>query len=225
MLWYYKNKQSYLYPSHEQYTDNLTELTRKKHYENSQDDSIIPSINFMRTNNISNAACIVPIEDLTVNYGNQNDIDIDFCNENNIPTFYINRSGGAIVLFPGNIAIDAIYTTTSYQMEFNFLSDFKKYLRTKNIEAVIDGNDLLADGKKVIGAVGQVLPEPFLGLTYMGFSISINSNSELIDKICTKPMNKIPGALSDYGITTEEIMDWVLDWFDKHRSWEVEDEV
>lgn len=216
MLWYYKNKQSFLYPSRENYIDELTELTRKKHYENSQEDSIIPSINFMRSNNISNAACVVPIEDLTVNYGNQNDINADFCEKNNIPTFYINRDGGAIVLFPGNIAIDAVYTTVSYQMIFDFLSDFKKFLRNKNIEAVISGNDLLADNKKVIGAIGQVLPEPFLGLTYMGFSISINSDPDLINKICTKEMVKIPGALSDYGITTEEIMEWTLNWFNNH---------
>ena len=217
MLWYYKNKQSYLYPSHENYINELTELTRKKHYENSQEDSIVPSINFMYSHNITNAACIVPIEDLTVNYGRANDIDINFCQNNNIPTFFINRGGGAIVLFPGNIAIDAIYTGTSYQIVFDFLSAFKQFLRTKNIESNIDGNDLIINNKKVIGVIGEVLPKPFLGLTYIGISISINANAELINNICTKPMEKVPGALSDYGITTEEVMNWLLEWFDAHR--------
>lgn len=218
MLWYYKNKQSYLYPLREKYVDNLTELTRKKHYENSQEDSIIPSINFMRENNIKNATCVIPVEDLGVNYGIEQDVHKDFCKKNNIPTFYINRDGGAIVLFPGNIAIDAVYTTTSYQIEFDFLSAFKHFLKDKGIEAVIDGNDLMVDDKKIIGTIGQVLPEPFLGLTYIGISISINSDADLINKICTKPMVKIPGALSNYGITTEEVMDWVLEWFNNYQN-------
>lgn len=217
MLWYYKNKQSFLYPSHEKYADELTELTRRKHYENSQEDSIVPSINFMRQCDISNAACVVPVEDLSVNYGRNADIDFDFCNAENIPTFFINRSGGAIVLFSGNVAIDAVFSMVSFQMEFDFLSDFKKYLKSRGIEAVINGNDLMIGDKKVVGAVGEVLPEPFLGLTYLGFSISINTDVELINKICTKPMEKIPGALSDYGITTDEVMEFALDWFDSHR--------
>lgn len=217
MLWYYKNKQSYLYPSNEYHVDELTELTRKKHYENSQEDSIVPSINFMRNNNIINAACVVPVEDLTVNYGRAADVDIEFCDNHNIPVFYIDRSGGAIVLFPGNVAIDAVYSTTSYQMMFDFLSSFKKYLKEKNIKSDIDGNDLIVEGKKVVGAVGEVLPAPFSGLTYIGVSISLNSDPELISKICTKDSVKVPGALSDYGVTTEEVIEFALEWFNKHR--------
>ena len=217
MLWYYKNKQSYLYPSHIKYTDDLTELTRKKHYENSQEDSIIPSLMLIKQQGITNAACIVPIEDLSVNYGVNKDVDFDFCDKNEIPYFFINRKGGAIVLFPGNIAVDAIFTAGSCNIAWDFLKDMVEYLKQKAIDAYLDGNDLMVSGKKVIGAVGEILPEPFNKYVYTGFSISINTDVELINQICTKPMEKIPGALSDYGITTEEVINWLLEWFNAHQ--------
>ena len=220
MLWYYNNKQSHIYPSRELYSDELTELTHKKHYENSQEDSIIPSLTYMWQNGIENAACVVPIEDLSVNYGRDGDIDFDYCDEHGIPYFFIDRKGGAIVLFPGNIAVDAIYSVSSCNLAIMFLEDMVRFLEARDIKVSIEGNDLMVNGKKIVGIVGQPLPTPFDKYSYMGFSISINSNAELIDKICTKPMNKIPGALSDYGITTEEVMEWTLDWFDKHRNWE-----
>lgn len=218
MLWYYNNKQSYIYPSREPYSDELTELTRKKHYENSQEDSIVPSLIYMWRHGIENAACVVPIEDLSVNYGRDGDIDFDYCDEHGIPYFFIDRKGGAIVLFPGSIAVDAIYSVPSCNMAMMFLEDMVQFLEMRGINASIEGNDLMVDGKKIVGAVGQPLPTPFDGYSYMGFSISINSDAELIDRICTKPMEKVPGALSDYGITTQEVMDFLLVWFDTHRS-------
>lgn len=39
----------------------------------------------------------------------------------------------------------------------------------------------------------------------------------LINQICTKPMIKVPGALSDYGLTTEEVMNWMLEWFNANQ--------
>ena len=183
-------------------------------------DMNINSNSYMWRNGIKNAACVVPIEDLSVNYGRDGDIDFDYCDEHGIPYFFIDRKGGAIVLFPGNIAVDAIYSVSSCNLAIMFLEDMVQFLEARNINASIEGNDLMVDGKKIVGAVGQPLPTPFDGYSYMGFSISINSDAELIDKICTKPMNKVPGALSDYGITTEEVMEWTLEWFDKHRNWE-----
>ena len=41
---------------------------------------------------------------------------------------------------------------------------------------------------------------------YMGYQISIYQDIEIIKHACNKPMIKIPKALSEYGITTEEML-------------------
>ena len=43
------------------------------------------------------------------------------------------------------------------------------------------------------------------GYNYLGYQISINQDIEAIREICDKKSVKPPKALSDWGITTEEI--------------------
>ena len=46
----------------------------------------------------------------------------------------------------------------------------------------------------------------------------INTKLEDIKKICTKPMVKVPKGLSEYGITTEEVKEWFLDFCKKDEN-------
>lgn len=213
MIFYFKNKNSYLYPSNEQYEDELIRYTYEKHYLYSDKDSIMPSLEYITSRHIPQASCVVPIEDLCVNYNKEEDINKDFCDDNNIAYFRLNRQGGAIVLFPGNIAVDVIYTGTDKKLPYFFREDFITFLHNCNLNVKLDNNDIMVDDKKVAGLVYTEILNKY---SYVGMAVSINADIDLINKICTKPMHKIPGALSNYGITTEQIMNWELNWLNEH---------
>lgn len=214
MIFYYKNKESYLYPSNEKYEDDLTRYTYEKHYLYSDKDSIMPSLSYIMSHGLFQASCVVPVEDLCVNYSQDEDINKEFCDDNDIAYFRLDRKGGAIVFFPGNIAIDAIYLGTDKELPYFFREDFISFLQAHGINTELDNNDIMVDHKKVAGVVyAEILGK----YSYLGMAISINSDVDLINQICTKPMVKIPGALSDYGITTQEVMNWVLSWFNNHQ--------
>ena len=47
----------------------------------------------------------------------------------------------------------------------------------------------------------------------MGFQISINQDIKAIENICYKHSVKKPKALSDFGVTTEEIVEFCENYF------------
>lgn len=217
MIWYFNNKQAYDYFSQELIINPLTERFYKSVYGNSDEMELYYSLQYMKDNGIYNLSVLFPISDLSVNYGNAKDIDTEYCDKNNIHYRYENRSGGCMVLFPQNIIVQSVFLGSNFSKQYKFLHDFVEWLNTKEIKASTNGNDVLINDRKVLGAVSETLPEPYKGWIFFGIQISINSDPELINRICTKPMNKIPGALSDYGLTTEEVMNWTLEWFSANQ--------
>lgn len=217
MIWYFKNKTAYNYPSNKLINNLLTQRFHKSLYESSNEMELYYALQYMKDNNISNLSVVFPIEDFSINYGNEKDINKNFCDINNLHYRYENRGGGTIVFFPGNIVTCEIFTTNNFLRQHKFLNDCVEWLKKKGLNATTNNNDLLIDGKKIIGAISETLPEPYKDWVYFGLSISINSDPDLINQICTKPMIKVPGALSDYGLTTEEVMNWTLEWFNANQ--------
>lgn len=217
MLWYFKNKQCYEYPLNQILNNSLTQRFHKSVYENSNEMELYYALYYMKENFISALSVIFPIEDLSVNYGVENDINKEYCDNNNIHYRFEQRSGGCMVLFPGNIITLDVYPADNFLKQHAFMHDFVDYLQTKGINATTNNNDLIINGKKVIGSLSEMLPEPYKGWMYFALSVSINIDENLISNVCTKNSVKTPGALSDYGITTEEVMNWLLEWFDAHK--------
>ena len=93
-----------------------------------------------------------------------------------------------------------------------FSKELCKYLAQKGLPSVRqDNNDILVDGFKVASG-GEITINNW---NYMGYQISVNQDIEAIENICTKPMIKIPKALSDYGITTDEIVEFCKEYWEK----------
>lgn len=217
MIWFFKNGICYDYLLNQEISNDLTKRFYNSVYENSTEMELWFALEYMKKNNINKLSVVFPIDELSVQYGDQQDFNKIYCNENNILYRYERRRGGCLVLFPNNILTLDIRPVEEQQIVKNFEGDFALFLQNKGLEVDIDKNDILVDNKKIVGQVAFPLPSPCEGLLYFGTQISINSDSELIDKICTKPMNKVPGALIDYGITTSEVMNWMLDWFNKNQ--------
>lgn len=164
------------------------------------------------------------IDRTEVGYGFENDADLDYCEKHNIPCHNHKRNGGAIVYSAGNIAIGFVYSNRKRGgfVLSPIMSDLSRYLSKKGLTITMDRNDILVDGYKVASASGYNFGEKY-HWTYEGIQISINQDLEAIKNICKKPMVKIPKALSEYGITTEEIVEWCSKWLKEHLDIDVEE--
>lgn len=159
--------------------------------------------------------CIVNPSQIEVSFGSQNDINIKYCKKHNIPCYNLNRDGGCIIHFVGNICWAEIKPNNTKDFKYtnlDFLEKLTIYLQEKGINAVQDNNDILVDNFKVASGCAINL-EPDFTRTFSAVQINVNCDTELIEQICTKPMKKIPKALSEYGITTEEMFKFVENYF------------
>ena len=136
--------------------------------------------------------------------GVTNTSDRDAARELGIPVWQAEHLGGSIVCFPGDLSL--CLTTWG-----NRLPDFGEacmeaaegLLREAGAAVARDSNDVLADGKKVASWARATTRD---GWVQTVVHFSVNTDLELIRHICTKPMKKIPGQLSDYGITANDIL-------------------
>lgn len=116
-----------------------------------------------------------------------------------IEVLHIGHNGGTIIVFDDSITVFKFDTIKPTDIK----PQITKYLSGKNISASITGNDILCNGYKVAGDMYRILDNGFF---FYGIHISINANAEIINKLCTKPMEKVPRGLAYYGITRKELL-------------------
>lgn len=137
-------------------------------------------------------------------------LNTSYCYVKQIPIYKTHGFGGTIVNFKDDICVG------NYQPNFNnfgkdFIIRFAEWLNDKGLNAVVDSNDVLVDGKyKVASYMSQYIN----GCLYTAIHISVNMDLELIKSICTKPMNKVPKGLTDYGLKFGEINQTILSWLE-----------
>ena len=119
-----------------------------------------------------------------------------------IPVWEAGHLGGSIVCFPGDLSLCRVSWGPDGWGE-EITAKFAAYLETTGKEVRIDGNDVLLDGKKVMSWAEAFLRS---GWVQTVAHFSVNTDLDLIRELCTKPMLKTPGQLSDYGITAEKII-------------------
>lgn len=112
--------------------------------------------------------------------------------------------GGSIVNMPGDLSV---CLTTWGESDFapRAVDAIADWLASRGVAITRDGNDVLADGKKVISWARAMHIRGWCQ-SVIHFSVG-PMDLDLVKAICTKPMAKIPGALSDYGVTAEMIWD------------------
>lgn len=138
--------------------------------------------------------------ELAVVYGYPQYIDVNACVLNGAFLYQAWHLGGAIVCFPGDLSIMELKNGGS-NFGSESISAVCDMLGSRMISALIDGNDLMVNGRKC----GSWARTSDRGYTQTVVHFSVNSDVQTIRELCTKPMTKIPGALSDYGITAEDI--------------------
>lgn len=176
----------------------------------------LEKIDEYKTDKKEHLTVIVQKED-EVTYGFDKDCNFEYCNEHNIPYYDRKGAGGTIVHAKGSISIYYVYSHDRFIqfLSCDFIKDLHMYLVNKGINAVIDGNDILIDSCKVASCAENNIPPDFKWCN-VGMQISMTQNLELIRNICKKEMIKTPKALSDYGVTLEEMKVFIVDWFKKY---------
>lgn len=153
-----------------------------------------------------------------VSFGWENDVNTEYCDQHNIPYYNMNRDGGTIVHFEGNIALVWIYNNQKYHkfMLSTMLQDIANFLKEKGLNVELNHNDILIDGYKVCSGHSYNL-SPDFKWSYEAIQVSMNCDINLINNICKKQMTKVPKGLSDFGITTNEILTFIYNWLDDNQ--------
>lgn len=160
---------------------------------------------------------IAVLEKTEVVWGAENSCNLEWCKENNIPTIHHDKlkGGGCIVGVKGNIFVDAKrhIGADNKCIGDKFSVALCEYLKGKGLESVrTDNNDVLVDGYKVASGAETT----YEGWQYMGYQISINQDIDIIRHACNKEMVKVPKGLGEYGITTEEMVEFCKDYWSKN---------
>lgn len=181
---------------------------------NSQIKFIKDIDNFIKS---ENEVCKITIMDNTeAIYIDEGTCDLEWCKHNSIPfarqTYFSNA--GCIIAVKGNIFIDAKVKVNGENITDVFSKELCKYFISKGLTSVrCDNNDVLIDNYKVASGCESTIGN----FNYMGYQISINQDLEIIKNVCKKEMVKVPKALSDYGITTDEMSKFCINFFNKHE--------
>ena len=130
-----------------------------------------------------------------------------------IPVYNIGRNGGTIIHSIGDIS--GIFL----QKDHNFCHEFPEFiiakLKEKGLNARSDYNDIMIDDVyKVGGFAYQELKD---GRFYVVFQLSIHCDNAAIFFVCYDAPKK-PKGLSDFGISTEEVEKWLLEFLDKRYN-------
>jgi hypothetical protein len=158
---------------------------------------------------------IAVLEQTEVIYNGNSECNLEYCNIHGIKAY----EGKIDTIGTGVVTKGSIVLTVKKKMinggealSDSFAKALSQYLIKKGLPSVRqDNNDVLvADGKVASG--GEIIIN---GFNYMGFQISINQDVEAIENICYKHSVKKPKALSDFGVSTDEIVEFCKNYFIK----------
>ena len=148
--------------------------------------------------------CFISVfTETAVHYGIEKGFSLQKAKEKNIPCFDIQKGGGAMVTSPGDVVYCYMSTQKMETLNIDLRLFLEDKLNKKNLFTKQTKNDLLVNGKKISGFMDTYIN----GKYFYGGHISLDCNLPLIKEICIKPMEKTPGGLSEYGITTEEVVE------------------
>lgn len=157
---------------------------------------------------------IVSYTDNQVNYGFDAQPNFEYCEKHNIPCVNIGRMGGTFVVNKDDIGFGYITQGIKNEIGIALCDELTNYLKNKGFNVTQESNDILVDGYKVFGWASYYYKN--FDAIYITAHITLSVNLELIQNICTKPMNKVPKGLNDFGVTRDEVIQFLEDFGEKY---------
>lgn len=129
-------------------------------------------------------------------------LDLDACARHGFTVGQGEYMGGSIVNMPGDLSI-CITTWGDSDLAPEIVERMMEQL-TGMGKLSQDENDILLDGQKVLSWARATIRQ---GWCQSVIHCSIGPmDLDLVREICTKPMEKIPGSLGDYGIIAQDLL-------------------
>lgn len=174
---------------------------------NTTPDKAISEV-FLAIEEKKNKIGFIDIDYTLVLSGLQADTNAEYCAECNIPIYPYYTYGGSSVATKGDFLLGICMQKTNGVNEVKFLLNkicdvFRKY---SNHNFEVKGNDILMDGKKILGSAVYEQNKMIVLINYLSFS----DKKELIEKICLKHSTKQPGYI-DF-MTRDQFHEEVLKW-------------
>lgn len=136
---------------------------------------------------------------------NGSEFNEQYCIDNNIEVIRTEHNGGTIVS-----SIDDIYVgfITPHSNDFGtrIFHAFLEFLKNKGLNANYNGNDILIDETYKVAANSKIKTN-YKYYTAVGFFGT--ADIETIKNVCVKPMNKIPKGLNEFGVTKEDVENFI----------------
>ena len=160
--------------------------------------------------------CYAVQDQTEITYGLEGDCDTEWCRQHNVPAYNIQSSGGCIVHPKGNVSVGIVYNAKRFGgfILCKVIRNFADYLKQKGLNVEMASNDVMVDNFKVASST-EYQYDVQNQWCYGIMQFSINQDLYVISNACKKPMVKIPKGLGEYGLTTEEIIQWLLEEAEK----------
>lgn len=149
--------------------------------------------------------CTIP--KITVYNTGRNDINLEYCQEYNIPVIPFISNGGSAISNVGDIGVYfGIKNNYGYWCR-HVRQAIKLWLSTQGINSHIKNNDLTIHGKKFLGYTEHPNDIYSSGAIF----IAMSNSQTLVNEICLKPKTRITAGLNEYGICASEIIDIIIE--------------
>lgn len=141
---------------------------------------------------------------------NKKEINMEYCQQNNIPVYNYGTFGGAVVVSPGDYNIGVVIPIKLNLNSTFFLNNIALILKRYFENVKVDNNDILIDNRKVLGSANFGNEEYFFFVAQISFS----DKTELIQSICgdIDENGKQPGYINPNILSSNQLKEELLIW-------------
>lgn len=157
--------------------------------------------------NNENCIWVPQLEKVLACVGTDN-FDYELAKELDVGILEMPHNGGTIITGPEDLTIGIHFTHPNSDWVYNyFFEKLKNYLEPHGF--TYNANDFMYNGKKVIGCSAF---RNGGNMAAFFFSVTFSDHTELINKLCQKRSEKIPGYIPKGVISKEQLLQEVLGW-------------
>lgn len=153
----------------------------------------------------------ISVSDGLYAFHGSDEIDYELCEELGVCVAELYHQGGTIIGSNADLGIE-IVAPLSFSLENGVIMNKFYEIISKYVDDVtIDGNDILVDGKKVMGAMRRNVGNTFVWAAQISFA----DYSDIIAQVCSKKSTKIPSYIDSDKLSRNQLESEVLKWLQK----------
>jgi hypothetical protein len=137
-----------------------------------------------------------------------NGVDKELCRELNVRPVNMGYRGGIIIGSDEDFAIEIVMPASLNIRNTEIMNKMVEIISQYVDNVSIDNNDILVDGKKVMGCVERHIDNVYTWAA----QVSFGDYTEYISKICKKPVKKQPSKINRNHLSREKLEQEVLKW-------------